>query len=118
MEGIRAFTSRSNQHAPKARVRAPGQSTPTEKPLPIFDGEPQILRPFHRPEAISTEKAATRANRTVRTMRRWCAAYYLGRPVGGNEIAVSAVALEMFLDGGPNSAALKAISMAIAILRP
>jgi len=60
--------------------------------------EPQVLRPFHRSEALSIAEAAAIAGRSVRTIREWCARLDIGRRVGG-QWAVSRVALAMFLDG-------------------
>ena len=60
--------------------------------------EPQVLRPFHRSEALSIAEAASIAGRSVRTVREWCARLDIGRRIGG-QWAVSRVALAMFLDG-------------------
>ena len=60
--------------------------------------EPQVLRPFHRSEALSIAEAARLAGRSVRTVREWCARVDIGRRVSG-QWAVSRVALAMFLDG-------------------
>jgi hypothetical protein len=60
--------------------------------------EPQVLRPFHRSEALSIAEAASIAGRSVRTVRDWCARLDIGRRIGGHW-AVSRVALQMFLDG-------------------
>jgi hypothetical protein len=60
--------------------------------------EPQVLRPFHRSEALSIAEAASIAGRSVRTVRDWCARLDLGRRIGG-QWAVSRVALAMYLDG-------------------
>jgi hypothetical protein len=61
--------------------------------------EPAILRPFNRDEAISTATAAEIADRSIRTVRRWCACHAIGRRIRGGEYAVSRPALAMFLDG-------------------
>ena len=60
--------------------------------------EPQVLRPFHRSEAIPIAEAARIAGRSVRTLREWCARLDIGRRIGG-QWAVSRVALAMFLEG-------------------
>jgi len=60
--------------------------------------EPQILRPYHRQEAISAQEAAELAGKSVRTIRNWCLLHDLGRRVGGSW-AVSKVALAMWLEG-------------------
>lgn len=89
-------------HPGKSRARflcseAAGQGTPQEK----RENEPAVLRPFIRDEAFTVKEAAERAGRSIRTIRRWCAQYYIGRPVptSANELSVSRVALEMLLDG-------------------
>jgi hypothetical protein len=69
-----------------------------------MNGEPQVLIPFHRSEALSITEAAIEANRSVRTMREWCLRHDIGRRIGG-QWAVSKVALAMHLDG--DRAALK-----------
>ncbi len=68
-------------------------------------GEPHVLRPYHRSEAISIAEAARIAGRSVRTIRDWCLRFDLGRRIGG-QWAVSLVALMMHLDG--NKEALRA----------
>jgi hypothetical protein len=60
--------------------------------------EPQVLRPYHRAEAISVAEAARIAGRSVRTIREWCLRYDLGRRIAG-QWAVSVIALAMHLDG-------------------
>jgi hypothetical protein len=60
--------------------------------------EPQVLRPFHRSEAIPITEAARIAGRSVRTLREWCMRLDIGRRIGG-QWAVSRVALAMWLDG-------------------
>jgi hypothetical protein len=60
--------------------------------------EPQILRPFHRSEAIPIAEAAAIAGRSVRTLRDWCLLHDIGRRIGG-QWAVSKVALAMLLHG-------------------
>ena len=60
--------------------------------------EPQVLRPFHRSEAITIAEAARIAGRSVRTLRDWCLRHDVGRRIGG-QWAVSKVALAMWLDG-------------------
>jgi hypothetical protein len=67
--------------------------------------EPQVLKPYHRAEAISIEVAARIAGRSVRTLREWCARYDIGRRICG-QWALSRVALAMHLDG--DRGALKA----------
>jgi hypothetical protein len=59
--------------------------------------EPQVLRPYHRSEALSIAEAAKLAGRSVRTVREWCGRLDLGRRSG--QWAVSRVVLAMFLDG-------------------
>lgn len=60
--------------------------------------EPQILRPFHRNEAMPIAEAARIANRSIRTIRNWCQRYDIGRRIGGQWV-VGRVALAMWLDG-------------------
>jgi hypothetical protein len=60
--------------------------------------ESQVLRPYHRAEAITTEQAAQIAGRSIRTLREWCLCFDIGRRIGG-QWAVSLVALMMHLDG-------------------
>ncbi len=62
------------------------------------NGEPQVLRPFHRSEVLSIAQAAHIAGKSVRTIREWCARLDIGRRIGG-QWAVSKVALAMLLDG-------------------
>jgi hypothetical protein len=69
------------------------------------EGEPQVLRPFHRSEAITIAEAAIVAGRSPRTVRQWCLLNDLGRKVGGQWL-VSRPALMMWLDA--DKAALKA----------
>jgi hypothetical protein len=64
----------------------------------LAPNEPQVLRPYHRSEALSIAEAARLAGRSVRTLRDWCARLDIGRRIGG-QWAVSRVALAMFLDG-------------------
>lgn len=65
---------------------------------PRHSTEPQILRPFHRGEAIPVAEAAEISGRSVRTVREWCSSFDIGRRIGG-QWAVSRVALQMLLDG-------------------
>jgi hypothetical protein len=67
--------------------------------------EPQVLRPFHRSEVITTAEAARIAGRSERTIREWTMRYDIGRRIG-RSWAISIVALQMLLDG--NMAALAA----------
>jgi hypothetical protein len=67
--------------------------------------EPQVLRPYHRSEALSIAEAARVAGRSVRTIRDWCARLDLGRRIGG-QWAVSKVALAMLLDGNKEALAV------------
>jgi hypothetical protein len=67
--------------------------------------EPQVLRPFHRSEALSIAEAARVAGRSVRTIRDWCARLDIGRRIGG-QWAVSKVALAMWLDGNKEALAV------------
>jgi hypothetical protein len=64
----------------------------------LHDGEPQVLRPFHRSEAFPIAEAADVAGRSVRTIREWCARFDIGRRIGGSW-AISSVALLMHLEG-------------------
>ncbi len=67
-------------------------------------GEPQVLRPFYRSEAVSIAEAARIAGRSVRTLRHWCMRLDIGRRIGG-QWAVSKVALTMWLDGNAEALA-------------
>jgi hypothetical protein len=67
-------------------------------------GEPRVLRPFHRNEAIPIAEAAAIAGRSVRTLREWCLLHDIGRRIGG-QWAVSKVALAMHLDGDKDALA-------------
>jgi len=69
----------------------------------MMDG-PQILRPFHRDEALPVAEAARIAGRSVRTIREWCLLHDIGRRIGG-QWAVSKVALAMWLDGNKQALA-------------
>ena len=60
--------------------------------------EPQVLRPYHRLEAMTVLEGAEASGRTPRTVRGWCQSYDLGRRVGGRW-ALSRIALAMYLDG-------------------
>lgn len=64
----------------------------------MIHGEPQILRPFHRAEALTVEEAALIAGKSQRTIKQWCELHDLGRKIGGRWM-VSKVALAMMLDG-------------------
>jgi hypothetical protein len=64
----------------------------------MLDRVPQVLRPFHRNEAITIADGARIAARSARTIRDWCQLHDLGRRIGGRW-AVSKVALAMWLDG-------------------
>jgi hypothetical protein len=66
--------------------------------------EPQILRPFHRSEAITVAEAAVLSDRSLRTTRDWCLLHDIGRRIGGRW-AVSRVALTMWLDGDKDALA-------------
>lgn len=58
-------------------------------PLPIL---------MHPGEIIGIKHAAHHAGRSVKTLRRWCHEYGIGRqPGGGGPLQVSAPALEMLL---------------------
>ena len=61
-------------------------------------GEPQILRPFSRAEAISVDEAARIAGKSPRTIREWCQSYDIGRRIAGRW-AISRIALQMLIDG-------------------
>ena len=90
------------------RQRALGRDVPSDKPsikVGPLDNDPQILKPYHRDEAITIGEASAIAGRSVRTIREWCARFDIGRRIGG-QWAVSKVALAMLLDG--NAAALAA----------
>jgi hypothetical protein len=58
----------------------------------------QVLLPFDPAEAIDVAEASKRAARAQRTLREWCAVHGIGRRIAGRW-AVSAVALDMLLDG-------------------
>jgi hypothetical protein len=60
--------------------------------------EPQVLRPFHRSEALTVDEAALIAGRSPRTIKEWCQLHDIGRKVGGRWM-VSSIALAMWLDG-------------------
>ena len=64
--------------------------------------EPAILRPYILAERIGTAEAARRAGRSERTIREWCCLHRIGRRIGGRW-AVSAVALDMLLNGDNSS---------------
>jgi hypothetical protein len=64
----------------------------------LHDGEPAILRPFHRSEAATIVEAADLAGKSVRTIRDWCQLHDIGRRIGGRW-AVSRIALAMLLEG-------------------
>ena len=66
--------------------------------------EPQILRPFHRSEALPVAEAAQIAGRSKRTIREWCLLHDIGRRIQGRW-AVSKVALAMLLDGNKEALA-------------
>jgi hypothetical protein len=66
--------------------------------------EPQVLRPYHRSEALSIAEAALITGRSVRTIRDWCARLDIGRRIQGRW-AVSKVALAMLLDGNKEALA-------------
>jgi Helix-turn-helix domain len=68
----------------------------------LHDGEPEILRPFHRSEALSIAQAAFIANKSKRTVREWAQLHDLGRRIGGQWV-VSKVALAMWLDGNKDA---------------
>jgi len=61
-------------------------------------GQPHVLRPFDRREALSLRQAAEISGKSVETIRRWCALHDIGRRIGG-QWAVSHPALLMWLDG-------------------
>ena len=60
--------------------------------------EPQVLRPYHRSEAITVTETALMARKSKRTIRDWCNLHDIGRRIGG-QWQISRVALAMFLDG-------------------
>lgn len=107
MSDIDFFSSRSKQPAHPGRSAATAQTDPQLAPSNLFvridlkaaDREPAVLRPYSAEECITTHEAARRARRSVRTIRRWVATYLIGRPIGGSQIGVSIVALEMVLNG-------------------
>jgi len=66
--------------------------------------EPQVLRPFHRSEALTIGEAADIAGRAARTLRGLCLLYDIGRRIQGRW-AVSNVALAMLLDGNKEALA-------------
>lgn len=108
MPELAVSPSPSKTSSGSQRQRALGRDVPSGKPSikvnPLDDG-PQILKPYHRDEAIPIVEAATIAGRSVRTIREWCARFDIGRRIGG-QWAVSKVALAMHLDG--NETALTA----------
>lgn len=65
--------------------------------------EPQVLRPFDRREAITVDEAAELCARDVRTVRRWCVAFDIGRRIAGGPWSVSVVALSMLLNDDKNA---------------
>lgn len=71
----------------------------------MYAGEPQVLRPFSRAEAITVAEAVAISGKSERTIRTWCMIHDIGRKIGG-QWAVSVVALHMLLEG--NDAALAA----------
>jgi hypothetical protein len=61
---------------------------------------PQTLRPFWPEEACTVRQAASRAGKSVGTIRVWSDTYFLGRPIGPHGArGISKVALEAFLNG-------------------
>jgi hypothetical protein len=65
----------------------------------------KVLVPFDVRETISPEAAAKRSGRTPRTIRNWCDTDGIGRKVGGR-LRISAVALQMKLEGDYEGLAL------------
>lgn len=57
------------------------------------------LHPFDPAEMIGTKEAARRAGRAQRTLREWCALHRIGRRIARGHWRVSAVALDMLLQG-------------------
>jgi len=70
----------------------------------LSNGEPQVLRPFHRSEVLPVAEAARIAGRSKRTIREWCLLHDIGRRILGRW-AVSKVALAMLLDGNKEALA-------------
>ena len=70
----------------------------------LSNGEPQVLRPFHRSEVLPVAEAARIAGRAKRTIREWCLLHDIGRRILGRW-AVSKVALAMLLDGNKEALA-------------
>ena len=66
---------------------------------------PNVLVPFDAQEAISTNTAAEESGYTKRTTRYWCENDGIGRKVGGR-LRISAVALQMKLEGDHKALAL------------
>ena len=64
---------------------------------------PRVLIPFDRRESITVEVAAERACRDVRTIRRWCVDWQIGRRIAGGPWSVSAIALAMLLNDDMNA---------------
>lgn len=58
----------------------------------------RTLEPFIPQEALTSARAAARADVTQRTIINWSEAYGLGRMIAGRW-RISRVALEMFLEG-------------------
>jgi hypothetical protein len=94
--------ARSRKPQAKSRGSVYGVNSPLSAG---FHCEPQVLRPFHRSEAMSVAEAASEALKSDRTIRTWCELYDIGRMIGGRWV-VSKVALAMWLDG--NTPALAA----------
>lgn len=75
---------------------------PTRPPQVIPDphGKLYVLLPYQTKEALTLQEAARIANRSVSTLRTWCAVHHIGRRVGpGGAWQVSRPALQMLLDG-------------------
>ena len=67
---------------------------------PDHHDTPFVLRPYWAAEALNLKEAARIANRSVGTVRTWCAIHVIGRRVGpGGAWQVSRPALQMLLDG-------------------
>ncbi len=61
-------------------------------------GDPKVLIPFDKREAITVRVAARLAGVSERTVQSWCSQHNIGRHVAGGPWKVSRCALLMLLD--------------------